>query len=140
MTLHQVLAYRKAERFSNDLKGVAAKNNRFHNIDLDALRTHKIKFKPKVKPSKKKIAFSADSETLHFSYQNPKMNSVKRKTAVFPHLEDKVFFDIKIAYFDLDISLRECSVLSLSTYQEICAKFADSDTNSGHKENTPENL
>ena len=68
------------------------------------------------------------------------MNSVKRNTAVFPHLEDKFFFDINFAFFDLDISVRECSIINLSTYQEICAQFADCDTSSGHKENIPENL
>ena len=114
--------------------------NRFHNIDLDALKIHKIRFKPKLKISKKKIFVSQDSETLHYSYQNPEMNSVKRNTAFFPHLEDKVFCDRNFAFFDLDISLRECSVINLSTYQEICAQFADSDTSSGHKENTPEIL
>ena len=54
MTLHQTIACRKAEFFSNDLKGVAEKINRFNNIDLDALKIHKIRFTPKSKMSKKK--------------------------------------------------------------------------------------
>ena len=57
MTLHQAIACRKAEQFSNDLKGVAGKINRFHNIDRDALKIHKIRFKPKLKISKKKKCF-----------------------------------------------------------------------------------
>ena len=68
------------------------------------------------------------------------MNSVKRNKAVFPHLKDKVFFDLKFALFNLDFSVRECSVRNLSTYQELCAQFEDPETSSGHEKNNPEIL
>ena len=52
MTLHQAIACRKAEKFSNCFKGVADK--RFSNIDLDNLKMQKIRFTPKKKISEKK--------------------------------------------------------------------------------------
>ena len=61
------------------------------------------------------------------------MDAVKRNKVVFPHLEDKIFFDLKFAFFDLDFSVMEYSVRNLSTYQELCAQFEDPETSPGHK-------
>ena len=83
--------------------------------------------RPKKSSSKKKIVFSQNNETFSYSYQSPEMKSVKKNKAIFPQFEDKVLLNINFAYFNLDVSLRECSITSpLTSYPELCAKFEDS--------------
>ena len=69
------------------------------------------------------------------------MNSVTRDETVFPQLENKVFFDLKFAFLDLDFSVRECSSLVKNlSYQESFAQFKDPEEIPEHEENNPENL
>ena len=89
------------------------------------MKTQKIPFRPRKKSSKKKITFAPRNETFHYSYKN-QAESVEDTKAVFPNFEDRIIFNVNFAYFDLDVSLRECSITSpLNSYQELCPRFKD---------------
>ena len=88
----------------------------------------KIPFKPRKKSSKKKITVDPRNKTFHYTYKN-QAESVEDTKAVFPNFEDRILFNVNLSYFDLDFSVRECSITSpLKSYDEMCVRFEDPTT------------
>ena len=69
------------------------------------------------------IGRPAPSKIFHYSYRN-QAESVEDIKAVFPNFEDRILFNVNFSYFDLDFSVRECSITSpLKSYDEMCVRY-----------------
>jgi hypothetical protein len=66
------------------------------------------------------------NEIMTYSYKDPDMKKITPCKANFPELEKKTFLDINFAFFDLDVSVRECSIIDTSSYENICERFETS--------------
>jgi hypothetical protein len=126
MTINHFISARKAEKLHNELVGESDKSNKFQALNFDTLQLQKISFRPKKSTSVKKIAFSPQNEILSYSYRDPNMKLVTPCEAEFPDFESKAFLNINFAYIDLDVSVRECSIVDTSSYEDICARFEPS--------------
>jgi hypothetical protein len=126
MTIHEAISYRKAERHHNEQVAPENKSIKFSSLDFDTLQLQKNSFRPKKSLSVNKIVFSPQNEILSYSYKNPDMKLITPCKAKFPQLEKKTFLNINFAYLDLDVSVRECSIVDTSSYEDICARFETS--------------